>query len=58
MYITAIFSERTCDNQVPKPIDPPVSGCQCTGAYVRENGKCILPSDCREYCKFQKLLLT
>ncbi|XP_077295242.1 zonadhesin-like isoform X2 [Arctopsyche grandis] len=50
MYITAIFSERTCDNQTPKPIDPPVSGCQCTGAYVRENGKCILPSDCPIKC--------
>lgn len=48
MYITSIFSEPTCGDRIPRSIEP-VSKCQCKGGYLRENGKCILPDDCRKY---------
>lgn len=46
-YINAIFSEMTCSDQVQRSISP-VRECRCKPGYLRDSGKCILPSTCRE----------
>lgn len=48
LYVTSIFSEPTCGDRFPKSIEPE-SKCTCKGGFLRENGKCISPEDCREY---------
>lgn len=47
-YILAKTGEPTCDDPSPKQCAP-VSECRCKSGYVRLDGKCIKPCDCRKY---------
>lgn len=47
-YATCLFSEPSCSEQIPKSITP-TQECRCKPGFLRENGKCVLFSDCREF---------
>lgn len=47
-YIWTSVGERTCGEPTPAPCTR-VKECRCLPNYVRHNGKCIKPSQCREY---------
>lgn len=48
-YVLTYLSEPTCLQQIPSSLVVPVKECRCKTGYVRENGRCILPTMCRKY---------
>lgn len=48
VFVLAKYGEPTCDVPSPKPCSP-VSECRCKDGYVRNNGVCIKPCDCRKF---------